>query len=375
MANSSIHALRRAFKYRLYPTKAQIATLERWLEICRELHNAAIEERREAWKLGVSIGFYEQSKQLPEIKKLRPDVGEVNAQVLQQALHRVDRAFKKFFRRVKRGQKPGYPRFKGRGRYDSLTWPQDIGFRLLGTKRLKLSGIGEVKIKLHRPVEGKPKTCTLKREAGKWYAVFSCDQVPARIYPDTDGEVGIDVGICSFATLSTGEKVENPRWYRKTEAKIAKAQRALSRKKRGSKRWVKAKLRLAHLHAKAANQRRDFHHKLARRIVSENKLIAVEDLVPKEMVSDSSCGMAKSIHDAAWSRFLAILSGKAEEAGRILVKVPPAGTSSACSQCGAHRKKSLSERVHRCSCGLVLDRDLNASLNILRLGRSLQAAS
>jgi len=367
--------MRRAFKYRIYPTKAQVAKLELWLELCRELHNTAVQERRDSWKAGVSVGFNSQSTQLPAIKKARPEIAEVYSQVLQQVLHRVDFAFSRFFDRVKKGQTPGYPRFRAADRYDSLTWPQAAGFKVAGTRKLCLGSFGEIKIKLHRPIEGKPKTCTVKREGGHWYASFSCDGVPARAYPAATAEVGIDVGLESSATLSTGEKIENPRWYRKTEAHLKDAQRELSRKKRGSKRRAKAKARLARLAAKAADQRRDFQHKLAKRVVTENKLIAVEDLKPSEMVSGASRGMAKSIHDAAWAAFLSIVSGKAEEAGRILVKVPAPGTSSTCHQCGAYRKKALSEREHRCPCGLVLDRDVHASLNILRLGRSLQAAS
>jgi putative transposase len=190
-----------------------------------------------------------------------------------------------------------------------------------------------------------------------------------------DSEIGIDVGLESFATTTTGEKVENPRWYRKTEAAIARAQQDVGRKEKGSGNYYKAKKRLGRLHAKAANQRRDFQHKLANRIVSENRLIVVEDLDIREMVGRSSVGISKSIHDAAWGGFLAMLSYKAEEAGRKFVKVPAQGTSSTCFQCGTYKKKALSEREHRCSCGLTLDRDLHASLNILRLGRSLQASA
>lgn len=215
----------------------------------------------------------------------------------------------------------------------------------------------------------------MKREADHWYAIFSCDKVPARTYPAATAEVGIDVGLESFATLSTGEKIENPRWYRKTEKRLKNAQCELSREKRGSKRRQKSKHRVARLHAKAANQRRDFQHKLAHQIVSANAFISVEDLAVKEMAEKSSTGLAKSIQDAAWARFLSILGAKAEEAARRFVRVPPRGTSSTCSRCGAFRQKTLSERLHVCPCGLVLDRDLNASINILRLGRSLQAAS
>lgn len=366
--------MRRSFKYRIYPTKTQVSALVRWLDVCRELYNAAIEERREAWKCGVSINFKLQSAQLPLIKEVRPDVEGVYSQTLQNVLHRVDLAFKAFFRRAKSGETPGYPRFKSRDRYDSFTFPQSQAFSVAG-KRLHLSKLGEVKIKLHRPIEGTPKTCSIKREADKWYAVFSCDAVPPRAYPFAEHEVGVDVGLESFATLSTGEKVGNPRWYRKTEERLKDAQRSLSRKKRGSARRRKAKGGVTRLHAKAKNQRLDFHHKLAHRIVSENGLIAVEDLSVKEMTEKSSSGMRKSISDAGWSRFLSILAAKAEEAGRRFVKVPPRGTSSTCSGCGASKQKTLAERIHRCECGLVLHRDINASFNILRLGRSLRVST
>lgn len=368
-------AVRRAFKYRIYPSKAQASLFSSWLEICWELYNGVIEERREAWRCGISVTFKTQSAQLPEIKKIRPEIETLYSQVLQNVLHRVDFAFQAFFRRVKNGEIPGYPRFKSRDRYDSFTFPQNIAFSVRG-KLLRLSKLGHVKIKLHRPIEGTPKTCSIKREAGKWYAVFSCDDVPARDFPFTENEVGIDVGIESFAALSTGEKVENPRWYRKTEEGLADAQRELSRRKRGSNRRAKARRGLARLHAKAKNQRQDFHHKLAHRIVSDNALIAVEDLSVREMIEKSPSGMKKSISDAGWSGFMAILGAKAEEAGRRFVKVPPRGTSSTCSECGAFRQKTLSERTHRCeNCGLMLDRDVNASLNILRLGRSLRGSS
>lgn len=366
--------MKRAFKYRIYPLKAQAALFERWIDTCRWLYNAAIDQRREAWKGRISVTFRMQSAELPKLRKAFPDIEAVQSQVLQNVLHRVDFAFKQFFLRVKRGQTPGYPRFKSRDRYDSFAFPQDLGFRVDG-KRLVLSKIGGIKIRLHRPIEGIPKTCTIKREAGKWYAILSCDAVPARLYPYTESEVGIDIGLTTFAALSTGERVENPRWYRKAEERLKDAQRKLSAKKRGSRRRAKAKRRLAALHAKVKNQRQDFHHKLAHRIVSDNALIAVEDLPVKEMTEKSSTGMSKSIQDAGWAEFLTILGAKAEEAARRFVKVPAPGTSSTCSRCGVYRKKELSERTHSCECGLVLDRDLNASLNILRLGRSLRGSN
>ncbi len=367
--------MHRSFKYRIYPNKAQAAALNQWLDLCRELYNAALEERREAWKQRVSISLRIQQSQLPPLKKIRPDLAGVNSQVLQNVLVRVDRAFRAFFRRVKQGKIPGYPRYKGSDRYQSLEWPQDIGFRFTGAKRLRLSGIGEIRIKLHRPLGGKPKTCTLKRESDRWYAILSCEGVlPSKhLHPISDRQVGLDVGLESFATLSTGEKISNPRWYRNVEERLAKAQRELSRKKRGSTRRLKARLKVAQLHAKARRQREDFQQKLANRLVSENSLIAVENLEIESLAQESPRGIRKSIQDAGWARFLKILADKAEEAGRQLIRVEAAGTSSGCYRCGAYRKKALGERIHSCACGLVLDRDQHAALNILRLGTSLQA--
>jgi putative transposase len=367
--------VRRAFKYRLYPTKPQKMALNDLLTGARRLYNAALEQRRWIWRdHGVSLSYLGQAAQLKEARDADEKLKLLNYSACQDVLRRLQKAFDGFFRRVKSGQTPGYPRFKSADRFDSITFPSyGDGVRL--SEKLHIQNVGRVKIKLHRPVEGKIKTVTLKREAGDWYASLSCDEVPARAYPEATAEVGIDMGLTTFAALTTGERIENPRWYRKTESRLKDAQRELSRKQRGSKRRQKAKRRVARLHARTANQRNDFQHKLAHRIVSENSLISVEYLAPKGMVSDTSRGMAKSIQDASWSRFLSILGAKAEEAGRRFVKVPPHGTSSTCFRCGTYRRKELSERMHSCECGLVLDRDVHASHNILRLGRSLQVST
>jgi putative transposase len=367
--------MRRAFKYRLYPTKAQKIALNDLLTGARRLYNAALEQRRWMYRdHAISIGYLDQAAQLKEARDADEKLKFLNYSACQDVLRRLKKSFDGFFRRIKKGETPGYPRFKSADRFDSVTFPS-YGDGVKLSEKLHVQNVGWIKIKLHRGVEGKIKTVSLKREAGDWCAVFSCDDVPARVYPNATAEVGIDMGLTSFAALTTGEKINNPRWYRKTEARLKNAQRELSRKKRGSKRRQKAKHRVARLHAKAANQRKDFQHKLTHRIVSENAAISVEDLAVKEMAEKSSTGMAKSIQDASWAQFLSILGVKAEEAGRRFVKVPPRGTSSTCFRCGTYRKKALSERVHSCGCGLVLDRDVHASHNILRLGRSLQVST
>jgi len=366
--------MRKSFKYRLYPTKAQTGILDRILYGARRLYNAALEQRRTVWiQRKVSVGYFKQCSELKEARENDPDLLLLNYSAGQAVLRRLQKAFYGFFRRIKSGAKPGYPRFKSADRFDSVIFPKHGDGVKLDGRHLYVQNVGQIKIKLHRPVQGVIKTVTLKQEGRHWYVVFSCDGVLARDFTAATGEVGIDVGLESFATLSTGEKIENPRWYRASEKKLKITQKALSSKKRGSSRYYKMRKAAARIHAKAKNQRHDFQHKLALRLVAENALIAVEDIRPKGMLERSSRGLSKSIQDASWSAFLGILSGKAEEAGRTLVKVPPQGTSSTCFRCGQYRKKDLSERVHSCTCGLVLDRDLHASFNILRLGRSLRS--
>jgi putative transposase len=221
--------MKKAYKYRIYPTKKQARLLTEQLALCAELYNAALQERRDAYKLcGKSISFTQQSAQLPDIKAARPEYEAIYSQVLQDVLHRVDKAFGAFFRRVKAGQQPGYPRFKSRFRYDSLTYPQ-TGFGIDEQGKLCLSKIGHIKLVQHRPCKGVVKTCSIVRSAtGKWYVVFSCDEVEPAMLPPSDQQVGLDVGLKVFAYLSTGEHIDNPRFFRQEEKALAKVQRNLS---------------------------------------------------------------------------------------------------------------------------------------------------
>ena len=364
--------MRRAFIYRLYPTRRQTEALEAQLNATRRLYNAGLEQRRTVWQSRrQNISVYMQLRELPELRRAEPDLGAVHAHACQTTLQRLDLAFRAFFRRVRTGATPGYPRFKARDRWDSLVFKEYGNGAALVDGRLRVFGVGHIKLKQHRPITGHMKTVTLKRSCrGHWAAIFSCDAVPARAFPAATAEVGIDMGLTHFATLSTGEQVENPRWYRRTEAHLVDAQRVLSAKTRGTRARRKARQHVARLHEKAREQRRDFHHKTALRFVREFGAIAVEDLDTRGLVAQSPTGLAKSIHDAAWGRFLAILGAKAAEAARRFATVPPRGTSSTCSGCGRVEPKALSERVHACPCGLVLDRDENAARNVLRLGRS-----
>lgn len=363
---------RKAFKYRLYPTQPQHKDLERTLALCRQLYNAALQERREAYqKAGKTVGFYEQKRWLPEIRTELPEYKGIHSQVLQNVIERVDKAFQGFFRRVRAGQKAGYPRFKGRERYDSFTFPQagQTGVKLQeGGKRVLIYGIGSVKVKLHRPLEGRLKTATVKREGAHWYLVFTCE-VESRPLPPNDQAIGIDLGTNPhFLVTSEGETVEAPRYFQKAQVKLARAQRGLSRKKRGSSRRKQARRRVARLHRKIANQRKDFHHKVARRLVNQYGTIVHEDL---NILGLARTRLAKGVLDAGWGQFLRILAYKAEEAGRRVIGVDPKHTSQDCPVCGHRERKPLWVREFRCSgCGGHFHRDVAAAINILAKART-----
>jgi putative transposase len=363
--------VRKTFKYKLQPTSAQEQALAFVLRRCCELYNAALEERREAWRRrDVSITLADQSAQLPAIKGVRPEYGDIHSQVLQDVLTRLDRAFQAFFRRVKAGEKPGYPRFKPATRYTSFTYKQFGSGATLDDGFLVLSKIGRLALRWSRPIEGRPKTVTVSREADGWYVCFSCDEVPIKPLPATGQETGIDVGLESFATLADGTHIQTPGFYRRAQAYLRRCQRRVARRQKGSHRRKKAVVVLAKAHQHIARQRHDFHHKTALDLVRAHDTIAYEDLQTANMVKNHR--LAKSIQDAGWAAFVTILSFKAAYAGRSVEAVPPAYTSQRCSGCGREVWKGLSVRWHQCpyeDCGTSLHRDHNAALNILRLGQ------
>lgn len=381
----------KAFKFRLYPTKKQREQLEWTLARCCELYNACLQERRDAYKMcKVSINFYDQCGQLPEMKEIREEYKEIGSHVLQNVCKRVEETFKGFFRRVKRGETPGYPRFQSHTRYDSFTYPDIAGWKLEGNC-LKLTNIGTIKVKLHREIQGKIKTVTIKREGEHWHVVFTCEVEACPRKPYTDECVGIDLGVSKLATLSTGDVIENPRHYRKAEKKLVKAHQKADRRKRGSHRQKKAYQELSRAYRKVRNQRQDYLHQWSRRLVDTYETIVFEDIAPANLSrrakpkqdevtgqylpngASAKSGLNKSILDAGWSKFIAMCEYKAEDAGTVqVVKVDPKYTSQVCSGCGAVRKKTLDERWHSCECGCELDRDHNAAINILRLGQRLQ---
>lgn len=400
----------KAYKYRLYPNKKQAEKLQWTLDRARELYNAAIQERRDTYEMAVkrhpnyydeasrqqlsrehALNYHQQAVQLPEIKEIRLEYNDIDSQLLQDVLRRVDKAYKAFFQRITKGQTPGYPRFQGYGRYESFTFPQS-GFSLTVDNRVCLSKIGTIKVKIPQgkkanPPVGEMKTCTIKREGQHWFIVFTCEvEEQAIVYHPSEEAVGIDLGLLHFATLSDGSTIENPRHARQAEQKLKQLQEVLSRKKRGSKRRRKAAQRVGKAHRHIRNQRKDFHHKATRKLVTQYQTIVFEKLAASNMSkrprprqdeetghylpngASAKAGLNKSILDAGWVQFQQICESKAACAGSCVLFVSPKYTSQRCSGCGAIVQKEFEERWHICSCGCSLDRDHNAAKNILRLG-------
>lgn len=354
-------------RYRIYPTKSQITKLNKTLELCRWVYNETLALRKNAWESEQKrISYYDSKKMIPIWKKDKPELKTVHSHTLQDVTMRVDLAFQAFFRRVKAGEKPGYPRFKGKGWYDSITYLQS-GFSL-NENILTLSKIGDIKIKLHRPLEGDIKRITIRKTSTqKWFVSILTDNDSYQPLEHTDKAVGIDVGILSFATLSNGTFVPNPRFYIQEEKALAKANRRFSKAEKGTPERKKCLKTLCRVYERIDNKREDFTQKLSKQLVDNYGIICFEDLNIKNMTKNHN--LAKHILDAAWSKLVTYTSYKAENAGRKVILVNPKNTSQMCSGCGMLVKKDLSERVHNCPfCGLSIDRDLNAAINILRLG-------
>ncbi|MBV9851265.1 MAG: transposase [Armatimonadetes bacterium] len=362
----------KCFRYRLYPTRAQETALNATLDTLRLVYNSLLNERKFLYETtGKGVSQYAQEKHFAEWRRQFPELAQVHSHLLQNAALRVNLAFTAFFRRVKNGEKPGFPRFKGVGQYDSLMfkeWGNGVSFK---SGKLYVSKVGHVKGKFHRPTEGTPKTATVRRQAGKWFVCIACEVSPEPL-PTTHEAIGIDVGLKTFAALSDGTFIENPRFFRRDENALAKAQRKLAKQKRGSRARRKARKVVARIHERVRNRRHDFCHQNARRLVNRFGVIAVEKLNVRGMVRNGH--IAKSISDAAWSQFRECLTQKAESAAREVHAVDPAHTSQDCHQCGHRAKKTLSERWHLCPmCGASLDRDTNAAINILnRIGATMR---
>lgn len=363
--------MRKTFKFRLNPTPAQRTALQNILDCCRWVYNQGLEVRRDAWQNEQkSLSRYDTVKMIPAWKREHEGLKRGHAQAMQEALTRLDLAFRAFFRRVKAGEKPGYPRFRGAHRYDSFTYPQEKGnWRFLEEGRLRLSKVGAVKIILHRPLEGQCKTLTIRRDgAGNWYACFSCLVEPEPL-PPADKVVGIDLGLTTFATLSDGKEIGRKRWMKRDAKDIARLQRKKERFPKGSKERRKAVGALQHAYQRQTNRRNNFAHQVSRKLVNEYQFMAFEDLDIQDMQSSGNKIINQGIADVAWGQFVQFTTYKAEEAGRGVVLVDPKNTTQRCSSCGEMVPKDLHTRVHQCPhCGLKLSRDQNAALNILARG-------
>lgn len=408
----------KTYKYRISASATTAQKLQWVLDRARELYNAGLQERRDAYEIGVkrhpsyydeetrkqltrehAVDYYQQKRELVEVKEVRPEYQEIASHVLQDVILRLKKAFDRFFERVKHGQTPGYPRFQGYNRYTSFTYPDAAGWKLETMTRpadkkgivrvnLRLSNIGTVKLHLHRDMEGTIKTLTIKREGEHWYAYFTCDIGTPEPLPVSYEDVGIDLGLYHFAALSNGEFIEHPRTYRRAEHRLVKAQQALARKQRGSHRRHKAVQRVAKEHRTIRNQRRNFQHKVARTLVNRYQVLVLEDLQVKNMTkapapkqdqatgqylpngAAAKAGLNKSILDAGWSTVVQMIHTKAAWAGRSVIMVNPSKTSQTCPNCQRIREKSLEQRWHSCECGCELDRDTAAAKVILDLGRT-----
>jgi putative transposase len=361
--------MRLAYQYRLRPTKAQQRQLDAMLELCRSVYNATLATRKNAYERdGKRLSYYDTKKLLPVWKTLATDLQNVHSQVLQNVVMRVDLAYQAFFRRVKAGEEPGYPRFKGKGRYRSLTYPQyGNGVRLEG-HTLTLSKIGAIRVKLHRPVEGQIKTVTLQKCGDKWHVSFSCE-VEAKPLPLNANAVGVDLGLKTFAVFSDGKHIQRQRWMKRDAKDIARLQRKKERLPLHSKARHNVVRALQHAYERSTNRRRNFAHQESRKLVNAYQFMAFEDLDIQGMQSQGKTVINRNIADVAWGQFVSLVAYKAENAGRTLVLVNPRGTTQACSGCGQVVPKGLRIRVHDCPhCGLRIDRDLNAALNILARG-------
>ena len=362
---------RKAFLYRLYPSRPQARLLDATLETCRHFYNDCLAERKTAYQeRGETVGKYEQLRHVKERKATNLWAKNVHSHVLQTVVQDLDKAFDAFFRRVKAGETPGYPRFKGRNRWHSFGWKElGNGFKVDG-RRLKLSGIGRIAIRWHRPIKGQIKTLRISQRASKWFASFSCVVDEAQPLEATGADVGIDVGLSALITTSTGEKVLHPRFYRTGQRRLRVAQRRVARRTKGSKNRRRAVAMLHVQHERIANQRKDYLNKLAHNLITCYDRIALEDLTITRLVHGN---LAKSILDAGWGYLVQRLTHKAASAGRVVVLVDPRYTSKTCSGCGrVFEGLTLKDRWVDCHCGVSLDRDHNAAINVFNRGGQLR---
>ena len=363
----------RAYRFPLRPLAHQRDAFTLWLRQCCTLYNNALQHRIESWKKrGKSVTYNDQTRELTDLRE-EPEWRNIPAQVQRSALRRLDRAYKSFFQRCKSGEKPGFPRFRSIHRYDTFDLgtnarhidhaPNDRGSGYIHAPKL-----GRVRFKQHRPIVGEVRNIEITRDVrGRWFVQILCDlgQAPPKQVVRPDRVTGIDLGLTTFGVLHDGTEIANPRFFKRSQDKLARAQRVLELKRRGSNSRRQAKRQVGRCHERIRNQRLDFHRKLAADLFRRFDLIAYEDLNVRGLAAGM---LAKSVNDAGWAQFISIMCCKAESAGKYAISVDPRGTTKDCSSCGAVVPKTLSERTHRCECGLVLGRDHNAAINILARG-------
>ncbi|MCL6090116.1 MAG: transposase [Candidatus Thermoplasmatota archaeon] len=370
----------RTYKFRLYPSAEQQGLLIEQLNLCRELYNAMLQQRIYAYRSGKKVNYNSQQDELPEVRKGFPEYGNIHSLVIQDVAHRVDKAYDNFFRRIgerKRGRnlKAGFPRFKSR--YSSITYIQS-GFKITDNGQVWFSKIGEIRMFMHRSIVGQIKTLSIKRDSvGDWFITIVVEapkkerplqEMKVKQQVELINPIGTDLGLKSIITTSEGLQIEPPKYLRKSEKKLKRAQKQLSRKKKGSGKRIKAKKKVAKIHRKIERQRDDFSHKISRGLVVDHDLIAFEDLNINGMIRNHH--IAKSIADAGWNKIVRYTMYKAESAGASVVLVDPRHTSQKCSGCGNIKLNlKLSDRIYHCNaCGLTIDRDLNAAINVLNDG-------
>jgi putative transposase len=376
----------------LSPTVRQCAALVGLSSVQCELYNAALEERRGAWRWEHrSVSYVEQCRSLTTLRQVRPEVLVGGVTVCRGTLRRLDLAFAGFYRRCRAGQRPGYPRFRSRSRWNSLQWEDRDGWRLdPAAKRLHLMGIGAIKVRVHRPIRGTPKAITVRREGRRWWVTIRCVDVPAEPLPPTGRQVGIDLGVTVLVATSDGALTTNERHAQTAATRLARAQQDLATKQRGSQHRRRAVERVAAAHRRVRNRRADTLHQLSRRLVNDYDLIVHEQLATSNLVrrpkprpdgtggyapngAKAKTGLNRCIHDAGWGQLLAMINYKAESAGRTVIAVDPRNTSRTCAHCGHVSAGNRRGAVFECqACGHQAHADTNAAINILRAGRAQQ---
>ena len=371
----------RSFQYKAEVSQQTRQNLIRTLISCQRLYNDCLNQKKQAWSRSrTNINYNDQQNELPDFKLEFPEHKDINAFILQDVLRRLHKAFANFFRRCKEGaEDPGYPRYKSRSRYKSITLGNQSGWTLTGNI-LEVKNLGRFKLFLSRPILGEIQTINIKLDSCRdIFVTFICNHVPKKIYPEIksnsdyeDDSVGLDMGLIYFLADSDNQTIKAPKFFRKAEKNIVKKQRSLSRKKKGSKNRDQSRIQVAKAHRKVSRQRRDFLHKVSYKYIKNYQTVYIENLTIKKMVLNHL--FSKSIHDASWYLFFTFLIYKAEEAGRLVVEVDPYQTSQRCSRCHKLVPKTLSNRIHKCPyCGLVLDRDTNSAKDIKWVGTSLRS--